>query len=177
MQTNDPTLLEIVEAQAAQAALLRDLGEQTFREAYFYETDTENMELYIQQNFTLEKVSADLQHPQVKVFLVKKGAALAGYSVIRWDRTHELLRDVKSLMLHRIYLVKAYWGQQIGHFLLQHILQFAKTEGYEWLWLVVWVENKQALRFYEKWGFEHFGYVDFQYGAITTRDWAMRKRI
>lgn len=177
MQTNEQPFVKIIEATFDQIPLLRDLGEQTFREAYTYETDTENMEQYIQANFTLERIQEEVQNSKTKYFLVKKKAKWAGYALVRWDRSHELLGTSKALMLHRIYLVQAFWGQNIGNFLLQYILNFAKSEGYEWLWLVVWAENKQALRFYEKWGFEHFGYIDFQYGAIVTKDWVMRKRV
>lgn len=177
MKPIDPSIVEIIEATPAHTVLLRDLGEQTFREAYANETDTENMELYIQNNFQLEKIQNDLLNPQVKCFLVKIGEKWIGYALVRWDRTHELLHFTKSLMLHRIYLVEAFWGQHIGHVLLQYILAFAESNGYEWLWLIVWEENRQALRFYEKWGFEHFGYEDFQYGNIVTKDWVLRRRI
>ncbi|MFN7119004.1 MAG: GNAT family N-acetyltransferase, partial [Saprospiraceae bacterium] len=146
-------------------------------EAYAADTDPTDMELYIRQNFTLDKIYNDLNNEKVKYYIAINDTQCAGYACVRWDRTHELLHDTKALMLHRIYLIKAFWGQQVGSLLLQQVINFAKSAGYEWLWLVVWEENRQALRFYEKWGFEHFGYEDFQYGSIVTQDWAMRKHV
>jgi len=169
--------IDLMIAQPIQAPLLRDLGEQTFREAYANETDTENMQLYIQSNFQLEKIEADMQSAENQYILAKKDGAWAGYAVIRWDRTHELLQGSKALMLHRIYILQVFWGCNIGSVLLQYIIDFAKQADYEWLWLVVWEENHRALRFYEKWGFEHFGYIPFQYGNIITNDWVLRKKI
>lgn len=173
----DKSDIQIVEADEKHASLLRDMGEQTFREAYSNDPDTANMELYIAQNFQLERMVADLQNPQAKFLLVKYNEQWAGYALFRWDRTHELLHNTKSLMLHRIYVLQSFWRHQIGSVLLQYILDFAKSGGYEYMWLIVWEENHRALRFYKKWGFEHFGYEKFQYGANVTDDWVLRKRL
>jgi ribosomal protein S18 acetylase RimI-like enzyme len=176
-EINNKTGIKLLEADASHAQLLRDLGEQTFREAYEEHGDTENLELYIQRNFQLANVEADVKNTQAKYLLAQVEDQWAGYALVRQDRTHELLQNTQALMLHRIYVLQAFWRHGVGTVLLNSILDFAKQAGYEWLWLVVWEENHRALRFYEKYGFEHFGYVDFQYGDIVTKDWALRKKV
>ncbi len=169
--------IEIVEALPQHTALLRDLGEQTFREAYSENTADQNMELYVRSSFTIDCIENDFYNPKTKFLLARCGADWCGYALLRWDKTHELLGNSRVLLLHRIYVKKDFWRHKVGSALLQHVLDFAKAEGYEWLWLVVWDQNDRAIRFYKQWGFEHFGYEKFQFGDEITDDWAMRKKI
>lgn len=167
----------IIEAETSHITLLRDLGEQTFRETYQHETDSENMDLYVAENFQLDQVKKEWENTASQYFLIRSGETWAGYALVRWDQSHELLGTSHSLKLHRIYLLKQFWRQKLGTIFMEFILEFAKKKQFEWLWLVVWHENMPAIRFYEKWGFQHFGYEAFQYGNEITNDWVMRKKI
>jgi ribosomal protein S18 acetylase RimI-like enzyme len=135
------------------------------------------MDLYINDNFQLKNIENELGNPYSKYLLIQLNEEWAGYALLRWDGTHKLLEDMRALKLHRIYMLQKFWGQQLGSILLEYILHYAIQEKYEWLWLVVWQENPRAIRFYEKWGFEHFGYETFKFGEEVTNDWAMRKKL
>ncbi|MDX1943494.1 MAG: GNAT family N-acetyltransferase [Saprospiraceae bacterium] len=169
--------IRIIEATPRQIPLLRNLGEQTFREAYAEDTDAKSMELYLEKTFTIANVEADFDNPKTKFLLASYDSVWAGYALLRWDRSHELLEGAATMMLHRIYVLKDFWRQKIGSILLKHIIDFAKTQGYEWLWLVVWDQNLRAVNFYQKWGFEHFGYEKFHFGEEINDDWAMRLKL
>ncbi|MBK7873433.1 MAG: GNAT family N-acetyltransferase [Saprospiraceae bacterium] len=169
--------IRIIEATPQHIPLLRDLGEQTFREAYAEDTDTVNMQLYLSKTFTIANIEADFYNSKTIFLLVRCGDTWAAYALLRWDRTHELLEGSSALLLHRIYVLKDFWRQKIGSILLHHIIDFARMNGYEWLWLVVWDQNLRAVNFYQKWGFEHFGYEKFHFGEEVTEDWTMRKRL
>lgn len=178
MQSNSyQSKLSIVEGDFVHANLLRDLGEQTFRQAYATDTDATNMDLYVNENFKLKHIESELNNPYSKYLLIKSDEEWVGYALLRWDKSHELLENARALKLHRIYMLQKFWGRHLGTAFLEYILDFAKKEKYEWLWLVVWSENQRAMRFYEKWGFEHFGYESFQFGEEVTNDWALRKKL
>ncbi len=168
---------KILEAEAPHIPLLRDLSVQTFREAYQDDADGENMDIYIKNAFTIANTEADFYNPQTKYLLVQYKGNWAAYALLRWDHTHESIAGTKALRLHRIYVVQAFWRHKIGSNLMRYIIDFARQQGYEYLWLVVWNENKKAIHFYHHWGFEHCGYEEFHFGNEVTNDWVMRKEI
>jgi RimJ/RimL family protein N-acetyltransferase len=78
-----------------------------------------------------------------------------------------------------IALYKEYCGCGIGKAMLQTVLDVAKSVGYEQAELEVMAENKDAIRMYEKLGFEKFGtfpdnmkYAD---GTYMDANWMMKK--
>ena len=167
--------ISIVEATEQDIPLLRDLTEQTFREAYSDSTDPASMEQHVQRNFRLEQIAADFQLPATRFVLARCADQWAGFLLLRTDHTHELLAPARALYLHRIYVRRDFWRQQVGSALMQYAIDAARQDQYDWLWLVVWDQNQRAIDFYRRWGFEHFGYEMFQFGDEWTRDWAMRR--
>lgn len=169
--------LIIFEAEAKHIPLLRDLGAQTFREAYQNDADANNMDLYIKDTFTIANIEVDFYNPETKYLLAQFQGTWAAYVLLRWDHTHETVEGTKALRLHRIYVVQKFWRHKIGSRLMTYIIDFARLQGYEYLWLVVWNENPKAIQFYQRWGFEHAGYQKFEFGNEVTNDWVMRKKL
>jgi GNAT superfamily N-acetyltransferase len=171
------TATTILEADRSHAAVLRELSEQTFRETYAAGTDPGSLNLHVRRHFTVPVIEADLQNLQTKYLLAQHEAQWVGYALLRLNHPHELLRGTAALQLDRIYVLQDFLRHKIGSILLQYTIDFARQAGYEWLWLMVWEENKRALAFYKKWGFEHFGYHPFQFGEDWYEDLALRLKI
>ena len=64
-----------------------------------------------------------------------------------------------------------------GQLLMQHCLDWAYRKGYKVVWLGVWERNERALRFYEKLGFQRFGFHYFQFGSERQRDFWLQKQL
>jgi ribosomal protein S18 acetylase RimI-like enzyme len=58
-------------------------------------------------------------------------------------------------------LLDQFFGLKLGHRLLQQAIDLSKEAGDKGMWLNVWKENKRAIRFYEKQGFETIGESNF----------------
>jgi ribosomal protein S18 acetylase RimI-like enzyme len=64
--------------------------------------------------------------------------------------------------LERLYLLKEFYGRNLGAELFNFNLNLSKEAGEKGLWLYVWKGNDRAIRFYQKQGFEIVGSHDFK---------------
>ena len=90
---------------------------------------------------------------------------------------HPNLTERNPIELSRIYVCKGFIGKAVGRALMQTAIDFAKERGKDCLWLIVWKENKKALRFYQSFQFEIFAENIFILGDDHQSDWVMKKLI
>ena len=57
---------------------------------------------------------------------------------------------------------------------MQASIKEAKDKGFDCLWLGVWENNKRAILFYEKWGFNKVGSHVFMLGKDAQNDFIMQ---
>lgn len=143
----------------------------------------ELVEEYIQSAITLPIIEAELADPRSTFFLLELSDGTAiGYAKLRRHkpprRMAEPYRRVgKAVEIQRIYISQSQIGQGQGRRLMNHCLDWARRQGYEAVWLGVWERNHRALAFYEKMGFEWFGYHYFQFGSERQRDLWLQKQL
>lgn len=70
--------------------------------------------------------------------------------------------------MERIYLLKEFYGLQLGLELFQFNVNLSKSNGQKGMWLFVWKENKRAVNFYQKMGFKIIGEHDFRISPNHT---------
>ncbi len=157
--------------------LLLDISRQTFVEAYAKDTDAADMNLYLSQDLTASIMQQQLQQPTTRFFFLQNEEEVMAYAKLRWDRPHEHFNGTAAIELERLYTRKAHWGKGLGSQLLAHCLAFAKRHQFEWMWLLVWHKNEAGIRFYQRHGFEHFGFKKFKFGTDVTNDWVMKRRV
>lgn len=58
--------------------------------------------------------------------------------------------------------------------MLLHIKNIGHNRNKKILWLGVWQENKGAIQFYERHGFQKFGTHPYFIGSDEQTDWLMR---
>ena len=63
------------------------------------------------------------------------------------------------------------------YLLAEECINQAKLKGCDVLWLGVWKQNKKAIAFYTKCGFEIFGEQIFTLGSDPQQDWLMKKEL
>jgi ribosomal protein S18 acetylase RimI-like enzyme len=61
----------------------------------------------------------------------------------------------------RLYLLKKFYGLQIGDLLMHKAVEISNAAGEKGIWLNVWKDNARAIRFYQKQGFEIVGEYEF----------------
>jgi len=72
--------------------------------------------------------------------------------------------------LWKIYVLPAYWGEEIGTTLLNRICSALKARGYNAIWAAVMAENDVGRAFYAKHGFESHERRSVELAGQTVTD-------
>lgn len=83
----------------------------------------------------------------------------------------------RAVELRQIYVLKEHHGSGIAAELSDWAIEEARRQGFEELYLTVYVDNHRARRFYERYGFEAVGRYDFMVGSHADEDVIMRKQL
>jgi ribosomal protein S18 acetylase RimI-like enzyme len=85
--------------------------------------------------------------------------------------------DRPAILLDQLYILKDYHGIGVAHALMDWALEEGRRRGAEEIYLTVFPENRRAVRFYERYGFEPAGRYDFMVGNHADEDIIMRKSL
>ncbi|HRR07934.1 MAG TPA: GNAT family N-acetyltransferase [Rhodothermales bacterium] len=152
-------------ATVSDAALLSQLAEQTFREAFEAIYDPEDCRRVVESSYNVSKLQNELADPDIYFWLAFTENEAVGYLQLEPNKRIQGVSGSRPLWLHRIYLKKAWTGQQVGRLLMEKAFRHAEEQGHDVLWLTVWDQNPGAVRYYERWGFRKTRYVNFPLGS------------
>jgi len=172
-----PTNYVIQQATPQDAPLLATFGARAFSDTFAKENTAEDMKLFIESNYTTEKLHQELTDPLSVFLTVYDGPTLAGYVKLRTGHEPAALGNQRAIEIERIYADNAYLGKRVGVTLMNAAIRHAKMNQYEVLWLGVWEHNLKARNFYEKYGFETFGSHIFMLGTDAQTDLLMKKNL
>ncbi|MCE7065133.1 GNAT family N-acetyltransferase [Dyadobacter sp. CY326] len=163
------------QASLEDLAILQQIARETFFET-FAEANTEaDMKKYLAENFSNEKMTAELNNLESQFFIAWHDQSPVGYLKVNFGMAQTELKDSTSLEIERIYVKNAYHGKEVGQILYEKSLKIAQLRNNAFLWLGVWEENKKAIRFYEKNGFVAFDKHIFKFGEDEQTDIMMKK--
>ncbi len=156
---------------------LQSLAIRTFEESYAENSDSSDMEKYMNDAFSLDILEKELQYPQSAYWGIWLENKPIAYMKINLDNTPPQLLGKTCIEVQRIYVLKAFQGYKLGTLLIEKAEEMAKQYKREYIWLVVWDKNEQAIQFYYKKGFEMNGTVPFVFGYHVEDDCCMVKKI
>ena len=167
-------IISIRLAEKHELETLREIGRATFAEAFSARNATSDMDKYLNESFSLEKLEAELAHPESLFFFAEFNGQVIGYLKVNWSeaQTESLLDN--ALEIERIYVLAEYHGKNVGKKLFDQALQLARQKKMDAIWLGVWEENTKAIRFYRKHGFVEFGKHLFRLGEDEQTDILMK---
>ena len=157
------------------AELIADLSRKTFRETFATHNTKENMEKFMNRQFTKKDLMKEVGALGNIFFIVFEDETSVGYARMRESINHETLGNAKSIEIARLYAVNKVIGMGVGKLLMQTCIEKAKEMKKEIIWLGVWEKNKRAIDFYSRWGFEKFADHPFLLGNDVQNDWLMKK--
>jgi ribosomal protein S18 acetylase RimI-like enzyme len=166
--------IEIHRATIANIDELQKISRDTFFETFAYSTSEENMLHYLENNFSKEQLSKEIEQEHSAFYFAMLENAIIGYLKINYSGAQTELNDQKSLEVERIYIDKKYYGKGVGQLLLDFALQIAKQQQMDYAWLGVWEENHRAIQFYLKNGFITFDKHVFMLGDEAQTDYMMK---
>ena len=157
------------------AVLIADISHQTFYETFIANNRPEDMEKFLQQQFTRGKLILEVSAKENVFALAYRGTEVAGYVKLRDSRIPLDLGTSRGLEIARLYAMTSMIGTGVGKKLMEFSLNYARSIHKEAVWLGVWEKNQRAIDFYTRWGFEKFSETDFLLGDDLQRDWLMRR--
>jgi diamine N-acetyltransferase len=157
------------------ADLIASLSRQTFYDTYARYNSAENMDRFMNELFTHQRLIEEVGAPGNEFLLAYNDNEPVGYARLRKGPNPTGLGDTPAIEIARIYAVQHKIGKGVGSALMQRCIDVAKETGNQVIWLGVWEKNQKALDFYTRWGFEKFGDHTFLLGNDDQTDWLMKK--
>lgn len=157
--------------------LLQSIARETFFETFSAANTEADMQKYLTENLSENRIAAELNHPDSQFFLAFDDAVPVGYLKVNAGPAQTELQDASSLEIERIYVTNDYHGKKVGQLLYEKALEVAAESNAAYLWLGVWEENPRAIRFYEKNGFVAFDKHIFKFGDDFQTDVMMKKML
>lgn len=154
---------------------LRDLCIETFYKKWKSTNTEEDMQCYMNEFFSNEKLKTELQDPEISYLISQSAEKFIAYTKIKRNSFEGDLGNLKPIEIQRMYVLESYIGQRIGESLMKEVIEIAKKEQFEVVWLGVWEKNYEAIKFYKRFGFDFYGSHDFVLGADITTDLLMKK--
>lgn len=157
--------------------LLQKISQQTFFEAFSDKNTDANMQRYLTENLSKERLSAELSNPDSTFYVARLENKIIGYLKLNTGTAQTELQEEDSLEIERIYVLKDFHGQKVGQVLYEKAVQIAADMQASYIWLGVWEENKGAMNFYKKNGFIEFGKHIFKLGNDEQTDIMMKLKM
>ncbi len=169
--------IEITKISLEQLAQLQEIGRKTFTETFSSTNSEENMKTYLENGFSTDKLTSELQNPESEFYFATLNEVVIGYLKINFGQAQTELQEGKALEIERIYVLQDFHGKKVGQLLYEKAIQIAKNKKVAFVWLGVWEENRRAIQFYTKNGFVAFDQHIFRLGDDEQTDIMMKLAI
>lgn len=156
---------------------LQIIGKLTFFETFASENSKENMDEYLENGFSSEKLKAELTDKNAEFYFAEFNGKVIGYLKVNVGESQTEIKVKNALEIERIYVLKEFQGKKVGQILYEKALEVAKDKNVENVWLGVWEQNPRAIRFYEKNGFVAFYKHIFKLGNDEQTDIMMKMKL
>lgn len=153
---------------------LREISIITFTDTYADQNEAKVFKEYLEKAFSESKLKLELANTQSEFYFCYYENKLAGYVKVNFSEAQTDIKDIKSLEIERIYVLKQRQGKGIGLALLNLAIKIAQENSLTYIWLGVWKKNPKAILFYEHQGFHQFDTHSFYIGDDLQDDALMK---
>ena len=157
------------------AGLIADISRETFYNTFASQNTPEDMDKFMNEQFTREKLMAQVGAEGNVFIMAYRGSELVGYVRMLEGPAPEGVEPAPAIEIARIYAASSTVGKGVGSVLMERCIDLAREKGKQVIWLGVWERNQRAIDFYRKWGFEKFSQHGFLLGNDLQTDWLMKK--
>ncbi|MBC2396257.1 GNAT family N-acetyltransferase [Clostridium tetanomorphum] len=109
-----------------------------------------------------------------RFYIVENNEKVLAYMKLNFDKAQTETGHDNTLEIQRIYVLQEYKSKHIGKMLMQKAIEIGKNSNLNYIWLGVWEHNINAIKFYEKQGFEKFDTHIFKLGEDEQTDNLMK---
>jgi diamine N-acetyltransferase len=169
--------IEIKRVNPIDIGQLQKISKKTFFETFSSGNSEENMAKYLEECFSFEKLTAELNDKNSEFYFAEFENTIIGYLKLNFGQSQTELKDDRTVEIERIYVLKSFHGKNVGQILYEKALQIARQKNADIVWLGVWEENPRAINFYKKNGFIEFDKHVFKLGDDEQTDIMMKLQL
>ena len=161
-------------ADISDAPMLGEFMARNFRAAYQHCSTPENIDRAVEDHYGEPAQRRQIGDPH-RINLIASVAddCIAHAQLHIGGDTPTGASSSPAIELSRFYVDTLHHGHGIAQLLMARVKQESRLLGAASLWLSVWQESPQAIRFYEKEGFRRAGSLVFMIGDDPKDDWLM----
>ena len=156
---------------------LQQIAQRTFHDSFAAANNPEDFQTYTKQAFSKEQLLSELQNPNSTFYFAKFQDKTIAYFKLNTGSAQTDLQEEAGIELERIYVKQEFQGQKTGQALIEKAIEIAKEKNKTYLWLGVWDQNKRAIRFYQRSGFQITGSHPFKMGKEKQTDLVLKLQI
>lgn len=153
---------------------IKCISEKTFYETFANENTREDIENYLKENFSYEKLESEIKNNGSRFYIVENNEEVVAYMKLNFDKAQTETEHDNTLEVQRIYVLQEYKSKHIGKRLIQKAIEIGRNNNLNYIWLGVWENNINAIRFYEIQGFQKFDTHIFKLGEDEQTDNLMK---
>lgn len=164
--------ISVVPVSIHDIIMLQTISRSTFAQTFNEHNNPEDMQAYLDNSFSIEKLSAELNNKNSTFYFAVDNSinSVVGYLKVNTGDAQSEKKDLNAFEIERIYVDKTYFGKKVGQLLFDKAIEIAKSKKVSYVWLGVWEENHRALAFYTKNGFKAFDKHLFKLGNDEQSD-------
>lgn len=143
-------MLKIRVASSDDNRIIAQLGRATFVETFgdLFTRHADQLESYLDATFAPAKIAESLVKPGNRFWVADWDGVPIGYAKLKLDSCHAAIVGQNVAQLQKIYVQRDYLGCRAGKGLQEALLDRAREEHRDSLWLTVLESNRQAIDFY-----------------------------
>ncbi len=154
--------------------VLQALAMRTYIHAFAHNNKPGVLETYTEYAFAKAHLEKQLLAPESYWYFIKDKDAIIGYLKLNTGDTQTEFQQQNGLEVERIYIDIPYLSQGFGKKAIDFSISEARKLEKNYIWLGVWEENPNAIRFYKKCGFKITGTHQYDMIAEIQTDYIMQ---
>ena len=164
-------MFTIRRADATDAARVAAFAARTFLDTFGHDNSVEDMSLYLESAYSLDRQTAELSSPDMLTLLAERDGATIAFAMVRRNGPMPTCVTVPDpVELWRFYVDRPWHGHGVAMALMDASIDAARLLGGRSIWLGVWEQNARAIAFYQKHGFVDVGSHQFMVGSDRQTD-------
>ena len=158
-------------ARESDAALLAELAERTFRDAFAADNTPDDMDLHCARSYGADIQRRELADPRMTYLIAEVAGEATALALVReGSDTPACVTGPDPVEIQRFYVDRPWHGRGVAQALMAACEDEARRRGARTIWLGVFERNDKARRFYEKVGFRDVGAKTFTVGTDVQSD-------
>lgn len=163
-------MIKVIPALTNDALVIHTLAKEIWKDTYKDILSKEQIDFMLNDMYSVESI-LDQMDKGHHFLLVVDDLEFIGFA------SFSETSNPKIYHIHKLYLLTKSQGKGAGRFIISHISNLILEKGGEAVSLNVNRNNKSAINFYSKAGFEIFNSVDIPYQQFVLNDYIMKKSL